>query len=396
MARLSWHGIDASGRRLQGRCQADSPRALRHALAAQGIAVLETHRQLRPLRRRRAAPAERAATLRRLASVVEAGAPLNEALRAVAAQAAHPELRKGLRAIRYALERGTDLATAFQDAYPSFQAVHTALLEAGTWTGDLPGALRHIAADLERRDAILRQLRRAGTYPAVVALLALALTGFLLAFVVPRFEAIFGPSSTELPFLTRAIIAASDAVARLGPLVLGALLALAPLAAVAAQRWPGWRRHAIAMLVRLPTLGDMLREAALSRWCGTLARLLQAGVPLLQALPLAAEAGHGAALEPGLRRLERRVRTGDTFGAALRATVPDADEAAHLVAIGEASGRLEEMLTEAGATYQERLEARLQRLSALLEPALIVLMGLITAGVVAALYLPIFQMGGTL
>jgi len=396
VARLSWRGVDAQGRRLSGTCNADSAAVLRRALADRGIAVLRVRRALHLPRRRRARAAERAAALRRLAAVLDAGAPLDAALRVVSAREPRAELRVGLRALRRAVERGSELAPAFQGALPDLQPAHTALLEAGTWTGDLPGALRSIAEELERRDALRRQLRRATAYPAVVASTALAVLSLLLLAVVPRFEAIFAQSGQPLPAATRLVIAASDAFALAAPLLLGAAAVAAATLSLLLRRRPAWRLRASAALTRLPGIGPSLREAALSRWCGTLSRLLDAGVPLLDALPRAADAARGAALGPALERVEQRINAGEPLAAAARTDLPEASDAVHLIAVGESAGRLEEMLAEAADLYRQRLEARLERLGTFLEPALIVALGLLTAGVVGALYLPVFQMGGTL
>ncbi|ABM62785.1 type II secretion system F family protein [Halorhodospira halophila] len=396
MARLSWRGLDAGGRRLSGTCHADSPSAVHHALAEQGVAVTAVRRELWRPRRRQPGSARRAAILRRLASVLEAGAPLSEALRVTAAQAPDAALRNGLRGVRYAVERGTDLATAFGTEFPGLRPAHRALLAAGTWTGDLPAALGSVAAEIEREAAIVAQLRRALTYPAVVAGAALTLIALLLTAVVPRFAGLFEQSGEPLPAPTRAVLAASEGFAVVAPatLLLGLVTGIGLTAAL--RRRPAWRRHAAAGLARMPWLGTLLLEAALSRWSATLARLHGAGVPLLDALPRAAEAARGADLEPRLAHLGQRIGAGESLAEALRKSLPESREISQLVAIGERSGRLEELLHEAATLHQQRLEARLQRAGALLEPALILLLGAITAGVVAALYLPVFRMGATL
>ncbi|MFP4648715.1 MAG: type II secretion system F family protein [Halorhodospira sp.] len=191
MARLSWRGVDRHVRRLHGSCHADSARVLIRVLEARGITVLRVHRELRLLPRRSTPrSAEQATALRQLASLLEAGAPFDEALRTLAQQQAH-RLRESLRHVRLGVEHGEDPATAFSRALPGLSQAHTALLHASLWTGDLPGALRSIAAEIERQEAILHQLRRAAIYPAIVAGTVLALLTLLLLDVVPRFEAIF-------------------------------------------------------------------------------------------------------------------------------------------------------------------------------------------------------------
>lgn len=397
MARLAWRGRDAHGRRVQGACRADSGEALRRVLAARGIVLERARPALAPeAPRRRPALGERARALRRLAAVLEAGVPLNEALRTVAPQTAHPQLRRGLRAARRAVELGRSPAEALSAAVPGLRAHHHALLEAGSWTGDFPDALGNVAEELERHAAIARQLRRAATYPAIVAVVALGLTTLLMAVIVPRFEGFLATGGDTLPALTRGVLALSEAFRTALPIALAAGTALAVAAATALRRRPRLRRQVLAGLARAPVVGGILLDAALSRWAGTLARLLGAGVPLLEALPTAAGAAGGAGLERRLPRIQRRIRGGEPFADALRHALPEAREAARLAAVGEHSGRLEEMLHEAAATHRARLEERLHRITAWLEPALILAMGLLTAVVVTALYLPVFQMGGGL
>ncbi|MFP4183330.1 MAG: type II secretion system F family protein [Halorhodospira sp.] len=396
MARLSWRGVDRHGRRLHGSCHADSATVLVRVLEARGIAVLRTHRELRLLPRRSTPrSAEQATALRQLASLLEAGAPFDEALRTLAQQQAH-RLRESLRHVRLGVEHGEDPATAFSRALPGLSQAHTALLHAGLWTGDLPGALRSVAAEIERQEAILHQLRRAATYPAIVAGTVLALLTLLLLVVVPRFEAIFAQGGQSLPQATRLVIAAADAFALAAPILFGVAATTAGVLLPLGRRWPTLRQRLGAALRRIPGIRPLVHDAALSRWCGILARLLGAGVPLLDALPQATGAGYGTALEPGMERLAQHIAVGEPLAVAVRSKLPQAPEAAQLIAVGEATGRLEEMLSEASELYQGRLEARLQRLAGLLEPSLILLLGAITAGVVAALYLPVFEMGGTL
>ncbi len=393
MNRCCWSGIDRRGQRVHGCCAADHPTALEEALAERGIALLRRYPP--PRRCGLHSPGERSrlATLRRLARLLEAGAPLSEALRALAAQSRHARERLQLRHVRHQVERGTPLPEAFAAAWPDFDPVHRALLEAGTWTGDLPGALARIADEQERRLQLRRSIRQACAYPAVVGAAALALMAMLLLVLVPRFEAVIGTAPEDLPALTRAVLATSEAITTLLPMATA--IALAAIAGVMAlRRSPPWRRTLRRLTDRLPWLGTTRYHADLARWCGTLAELLRAGVPLLQALPLAERAAAGGSLERPLQALQRRVRAGEPFAGALRRALPAATEAVQLAGVGEASGRLDEALAEAAEGYKQALEDRLKRLATVLEPLLIVLMGVITALVVAALYLPVFQIGG--
>ncbi|WP_200192514.1 type II secretion system F family protein [Halorhodospira abdelmalekii] len=402
MKRLRWHGVDKDGRRLSGVCDAETSALLGYALRAQGIEPVTIHRTLRPPRRTPPTPsrAAQASLLRRLATLLDAGAPLERALRSSASQESNGLLRDGLRRARRAVEHGRSLGHAFAHALPELTATHRALLSAGERSGDFVAALRAVAEEIERSDETLRRLRRAAAYPAVIVIAAAALLALLLLFIVPRFAALFAHAEGELPGPTRLVMATAELLATTLPLwcALASFLAILPWCY--RRLSPGRRRACSVVWSRaashLPGIGTLLFDAALSRWSGTLARLLSAGIPLLEALPLANNATGSHHSSNKLAQLTKRLHNGERFAAAFHALLPTARTTAQLIAVGEEAGRLDEMLAHAARYHHERLTERLDRLSALIEPTLIVLVGGLTALIVVALYLPVFQLGATL
>lgn len=398
MRRYSWQGLDWRGNRIDGSCHADSAQLLHLTLQQRGIEPLTIQPRLwsLPQRTRESRSArKRAATLRRIAAVLAAGTTLDRALRIIAAQEDNQLLRHGLRGARHGVEHGQSITLAFSSALPGLSNTHQALLQAGERSGDIISALTGVADELDRQAALIDQLRRAATYPAVVASAAVGLIAMLLLFIVPRFEVAFDRAHQTLPAPTRAVMGAAEAFATSLPALLAGLL-IGLVAAFLHRRHAPSSNAIYDLLSYLPWSAGLISDATMSRWCGTLARLLGAGIPLLEALPLALGTCRCTALAKRLERLERAIAGGERFAPALRTHLPQARSSAQLIAIGEESGRLGEMLSICADEYQQRLEQRIQRGTAVIEPALIIFMGLITAGIVAALYLPIFQLGATI
>lgn len=397
MSRFQWRGIDWHGNAVSGTCNAESAHLLRWVLRQHGIEPIAVHLQLWPAptgSRQATKPSRQAATFRRLATLLETGTTIDRALQIICAQEKNLHLRDSLRHARRSVEHGNSLTASFAAALPALNSTHKALLQAGERSGDMIGALQGIATELERQAELLSQLRRSITYPAIVGCAAVSLIAMLLLLIVPRFEAAFAHSNAPLPLPTRAVMGVAEGFAAALP-YLGGLLSLGAVATWLYRRRATPGKTLYDLLSHLPVTGPVIRDATLNRWCGTLARLLSAGIPLLDALPVASRTSKCAATFERLLCLERTIRAGERFAPALRSCLPEADRAAQLVAIGEESGRLAEMLDHAAHDHKTQLERRIQSFTALIEPTLIILMGLVTAAIIAALYLPIFKLGTT-
>lgn len=394
---LRWEAVDRRGERLSGVCRGESVAALEESLAGRGLALIRARRAApRPWP---VAPGGRwsrpviAEALRHLADLTEAGVAIHRALGLTAREVRDRRLRAALRACRIAVERGEGLSERLGRDALRLDRARVALIAAGERSGALEHALRQVAGELERAHHSAAAARRAMAYPASVAVAAVGVMLVLVFAVIPRFEAIYLQSGQTLPGPTRVLLAVSEHLATTAPLA-AALMGCGVLAGRWALQQDRPRRAVQRLLWRTPLLGTFWRDAALARFCRSFGELLAAGVPFLEALPHAADAGHHPVLRQRVARIEHAVAGGTPVSRALRILGVDAEIAVRLTAVGAESGQLDGMLLHAGHRYQQRLERRLERCSAVLGPTLILIAAALTAAVVVALYLPLFQLGG--
>jgi type IV pilus assembly protein PilC len=289
------------------------------------------------------------------------------------------------------LENGMTLAAGLRRQSPVFSALYIALIEAGEASGRLDVLLERLAAHLDKSAALARRVRTALFYPAVVLAVALGVLAIIMVVVVPTFENVFASFGADLPWATQQLIAISRWTTQFGL----AVLALALAGAVLWQRaWRSrWARRLDDALLGLPLWGALLRQAAVARWARTLATLLAAGLPLTEALHWVRGAcGHQAYAQATLR-VREQVARGSSLRLAMSREALFSPLLQQMAAIGEESGTLDELLQRAADFEEAQLDERIAYWSGLLEPATVVLLGLLIGAVVLALYLPIFQMG---
>lgn len=342
--------------------------------------------------------------VRVLATLVEARIPLVEALAAAAKQSTGA-LEAALRHVEGRVRRGAPLSAAFQAADKAaqrsvFGPLFATVARVGEAGGALGSALARLAADLERREALARRVRAASAYPAIVLVVAVGAAAFLLAFVVPTFEALFAEFDAELPAPTRAVLWLSATLRSGLPYLFGAALL-----AVLLGRWllgrPGaaervrWAGE--AALLRIPVVGRLRRTARAARFLRALGTLVQAGVPLADALGAAGAASGSPRGQLGANAAKRALERGAGVAQAIglgsdRAGGLLPPSALALVEAGERGGALGEMLERAAAHEEAEAEALADGLAGVLEPALIVLVGVLVGALLVALYLPMFEL----
>jgi len=328
---------------------------------------------------------------RSLASLIEAGLTVEQSFNALIEQAENERERQVLAALRGEVMAGSTIASALA-AFPAvFPELYRTLVAAGEASGQLTRVLAKLADYLEERQALRSRLSLALIYPAIVTGVSLLVMGALLVYVVPQVVQVYSHAKEALPVLTRALIALSGFLAATWP----AWIALAVAAALglrAALARPGPRRRIHGMLFRAPLAGKVLRHLDSARLAATLAILVGSRVPILAAL----EAGGGVmALLPMREALEaaaRGVREGMPLSRALAATGAFPPVMVHLIAGGEATGRLDEALERAARQQQANLSTRLAAAVAVFEPAVIVVMGAVVLAIVLAILLPIFNL----
>ncbi|MFM8864578.1 MAG: type II secretion system F family protein, partial [Limnohabitans sp.] len=303
-----------------------------------------------------------------------------------------PVLASLLERVQQDVEGGQPLSVALGQHPQVFGPLHLSLVQAGERAGLLETMLERLAQTLEKNTQLRSRLRAALTYPLVVLVLALAVLVLMLLYVVPVFEEVFQSFGAELPWSTRAVLALSHGLSQGAPWA--ALLAM-PLLLLLRRAWQdaGWQRRWQRHLLDWPVLGGLLRASVVARWAHTLSALLQAGVPLTEALPVAGRATGHPVYERLTEHLQRRVAQGGRLSEGMAHTGRFPDLLVQLCATGEESGTLATLLDKAAELTGEELDERVQALSGLIEPLIIVLLGGAIGVILVAMYLPIFRLG---
>lgn len=400
MSAFEYTALEANGRKTRGLTEADSERHARRLLRERGLVPLSVAPTAAKARPDAAASGDSRLRLgtpqvvlftRLLGSLLESGLPLDDALSAIARQSGEDTLRRIVLDIRARVLEGQTLADAIGQFPRAFPEVYRATVGAGEQTRLLPLVLQRVADYLERRQEVQQRVRLAMIYPAVLTVVSLAVVVGLLTFVVPQIVKVFEHSAQQLPMITLALLATSAAVKQYGGVALALLLAAVAGARVLLRR-PTVRMRRDEWLLRLPVLGGFHREDDAGRFARTLGILLDSGLSMLDALDIAGKSVVNLRLRADLDTATARVREGESLAAAL-ARVPRLPALlVHLVASGESAGTLPRMLETAANASERAVELRLAVGLNLLEPALILTMGLVVLTIVLAILLPIFEM----
>ena len=394
MSAFRWEAVDAEGRMTQGVLEAASARAARDQLRAEGLtptAVAAAAVRADSLAHTRLPAPLVTLTTRQLATLVQSGMPLDQALAAVAEQADDARAAGIVVALRMQLASGESLQAALARFPRTFSPLYRGLVGAGAETGRLADVLARLADYLEAREALRQKIVLALIYPAIVTIIAFAVIAVLLTYVVPQVVSVYQQSRQTLPWLTQALIATSAFFRATGLLWL-VLGVVAAAAFYAANRNAAFRARWHATLLRLPVVGKLARSLDSARFASTLAILVGSGAPLLRSLDAASDVVKMLPLRHAASAATALVREGVTLSRALKEQGEFPPVLIHLVANGESSGRLGSMLQRAAEELERDAERRLAWLAALLQPLLIVVMGAIVLVLVLAVMLPIVSM----
>ena len=397
MPAYRFEALDAAGKSATGLLEADNAKAARAQLRAQALVPLAVSPvaagDARAVRfgRRVFSATTLAVWTRQLAGLVASGLPLERALTALADEADDTRQRELVAHLRAEVNAGSTFARALSAAPREFDDVYRAVVAAGEHSGALGAVLERLADDLEARQALKARLVGATLYPAIVSVIAVAIVVFLVTYVVPQVASVFAGSKRALPALTVAMLAVSDFVRHWGWLVLLALAA-GGAALVLALRSDAFRERFDAGWLKLPLVGRLARGYNAARFAGTLAMLAGAGVPILKALQAAAETLGNRALRADAMDALVQVREGAPLAAALAAKKRFPGLLAMFARLGEQTGTLPQMLQRAADQQGAEVQRRALALATILEPLLIVVMGVLVMLIVLAVLLPIIQL----
>ncbi len=396
MPAFRYEAASAAGLIDKGVLDAESARHARSLLRERGLIPLEVSPVVsapgaqQPLLRGRLRTAELTMATRQLASLLAARLPLEQALGAVVEQAERAAMRERFAAVRSEVVSGQTFSQALSRYPRDFPEVYRSLVSAGEASGDLATVMGRLADYVEARSALAQRVGLAFTYPAIVTLVAIGVITALLAYVVPQVIGVFAQTRQQLPFLTVALIALSDFVRDWGWAVVGMTL-LGVFGFRATLRAPSARLAWHARLLRLPLAGRLIRGVNTARFASTLGILVASGVPLIRALDAGAQTLTNEALKANVIDAIARVREGAPLSRALSAGGQFPPMMVHMIASGEATGNLSEMLDRTAATLAGETERRAMALTGILEPALILIMGGVVLLIVLAVLLPIIE-----
>ena len=399
MPAYRYEAADAAGRADRGVIEADSPKQARAHLRARGLTPLTVdplagaglaQRSSSTVFVRRLSTQEQALFTRQLASLIVSGLPLDEALGALADQAERQYVHELLAGIRAEVMGGSSLSVALAQHPKDFPDIYRALVSAGEHSGHLGVVLERLATYIETRNQLTSKIRLAFTYPAIVTFVAFAIVIFLLSYVVPQVVSVFANTKQKLPTLTIIMLWLSDFVRNWW---WAALAVIAMIAAIIRSllKQPDIKLSWHRWLLTAPLVGKLIRGYNTARFASTLAILVSAGVPILRSLQAAGETLTNVALKNNVDDATTRVREGASLARALAAQNQFPPVLVHLIRSGEATGNLPVMLERAATGEGQELERRTLFLTSLLEPLLILTMGVVVLLIVLAVLMPIIE-----
>ena len=392
----------ANGEIIEGVYAADNEARLRHELEEKGLYVLSLQPKgsiaglaLRLPQRHSVATREFLVFNQELATLLKAGMPLVQSLDLLKRRVESPVFRRVLDDVHERVRSGTALSDAFAAHTDLFPRVYTASLLAGERSGSLDSVLRRYVEYTKVIANVKRKTVSALVYPAILIALALVLVSIIVLKVVPAFSDFYESFGAQLPFATRVILGVSNFVRQQFFVIVGAIV-IGIVTFVVWVRRPGQHSRFDHLVLRLPVLGPVAAKFATSQMARTLATLLGGGLPLVNALDIAARSIGNQYMAAQLDVVSVRVREGESFAGALEGRRVFPDVAVKMAEVGESTGALQDMLNTVADFYDEEISTNMERFVTLVEPVLLVIMGLVIAGLLLALYMPLFQLSSVL
>ena len=388
--------VTAAGEIVEGTYAAENEARLRHDFETQGLHVLSLRKRsalggsLVP-KRRKISHHEFLVFNQEFATLLKAGMPLVQSIDLLRHQVVNPVFRGVLDDVHEKVRGGTALSEAFGGHGDLFPRVYTASLLAGERSGNLDAILRRYVVYEKVIDTVRRRTISALIYPIILIALAIVLVGIIVLRVVPAFSDFYASFDAELPLSTRIILGVSN-FAQQQYLLVTALVVIASAAFAAWIRRPGQRARFDHAVLALPFVGDTVRKFVTAQMARTLGTLLGGGIPLVNSLEVTARSVSNAHMAKELDVVTQRVREGEGLAASMTARGVVPDVALKMIEVGESTGALQDMLSSLADFYDEEVETSVSRFVTLIEPALLVLMGLVIAVLVLALYMPLFQL----
>jgi type IV pilus assembly protein PilC len=398
MAKFTYIGVTASGKQVKGEIQAANKNE---------VASLLRKKKLRPVSIKGSSLEFKIPMLdkvklqdvsrftRQFSAMTSAGLALVSCLDILGGQTENKKLAAAIRQVSTDIQGGSTLADALQKHPTIFNSLYCNMVAAGEASGSLDTVLTRLADYQEKADALRRKIKGAMTYPVIVLCVAVAATIAMLTFVVPTFAQMFSETGGMLPLPTRIVMGLSTFLQKFSPLIV--LMAVGCGVALSYYyKTENGKMTIDTIKLKLPVFGDLERKSSIGRFAQTLSTLLTSGVTILDALSITAKTAGNKVLEKGLLRTLERISGGLTIAEPLKETGVFPPMVIHMIAVGEKTGDLAEMLKKISEFYEEEVDAAVEALTSIIEPIMIIGMGLIIGGILISMYLPMFDMIGTI
>ncbi len=330
---------------------------------------------------------------RQFATMIGAGLPMVQCLEIMAAQIENNELRKIINNVKESVQGGSTLSEALAKHPKVFDQLYTNMVEAGEMGGALDTILVRLAVYREKADALVRKVKGAMVYPAVVSIVATGVTIAMLTFIVPVFAKMFGGLGAELPGPTLVILGISNFLKANFLLLFGGLIVLT-IVFIYWVRTPGGHRTFDKTMIKTPVFGNLIRKSAVARFTRTLGTLLSSGVSIIDAMEITAKTAGNTVVSDAIKKSVLSIAEGDTITGPLRESGVFPPMVTQMISVGEKTGGLDEMLGKIADFYDEEVDEAVSALTSLIEPVIIVIMGCVIGGILIAMYLPMFDIIG--
>ena len=405
MSTFAFRAVDLAGVPARGEMDASSKSVVSEQLRQRGLIVLDINEKRESLKLESILQRFKSVNLRALAvfsrqfaTLIASGMPMLRSLHTLEQQTQDEMLKDAIISVRENVEAGSSIAQAMESQPGVFDQLYRSIVKAGEGSGRLEEALDRVATQLERLDALRRQVKSAMMYPAVVFTLALIVMIVVVAVIVPVFVNIFNQLAesnpevgTSLPFMTQVTVSVSDFVTHqwyflLGGIALGSYLFI---------RWKKSERGRLQwdrFKIRIPRIGDVVQKIALARWSRTFAGMIASGVPILQAIEISGGTAGNAIINEAMQDVYASVKRGGSLAGPMATHEIFPPMVEHMVSVGEESGQLETMLGKIADFYEAEVDAKIKSLTALIEPLMIIVVGSVVGFIVISMYMPIFSL----
>lgn len=395
---LTFHyiGVNKAGQKINGDIDARSLALAKVELRRQGIVVNKIAKKRPPLlnfKSKKIKSGDITVFSRQLATMIESGIPLVQSFDIVAKGQSNKRLKELIETIKRDVETGLTLSEALNKHPAHFNELFCNLVDAGEKSGSLDIMLDKVATYKEKIETIKKKIKKALTYPMAIMVVALLVTTGLLIFVVPQFESLFKGFGADLPAMTQAVVNMSKFFQSYWYLVFGALGGGIYAFIYAKKHSSQFAQNIDKILLKVPVIGPIIEKAAIARFARTLSITFAAGLPLVEALKSVAGATGNIIFSKATDQIREEVSTGQQMNKAMENTKLFPNMVVQMVAIGEESGALEKMLGKVADFFEEDVDNAVDSLSSLLEPVIMVVLGVLVGGLVVAMYLPIFKLG---